>query len=272
MAKQVITVPASKTPQTVTIETNDPVITIAGGTPLDQVIPPPVVVPPITPPVIPPTATGYTLSYSNGYDKDSDLDHLHEQLGKGTISTTVTKNSAGSFKGIVNVGDDETSSGFRSENQYMEASQNPKEGAVQFDFLLESLTPISWGGSNCQWHPGGQDNSGSALFFMEVAQQKWNMYCWKKGYYDSYGKPTPIVLNKWYHIRHEFNWSLNSDGYWRVYIDGLLYWSFTGATQISKDQPYFKLGFNFFSGATNQKISVHGGVGYWDNLVIEKKN
>lgn len=229
---------------------------------------------PTVPPVVvtPPPNTGYTITYSNGYDKDADLDHTHLQLGKGIVSTTTFKTAPGSFKGTVSLGDKAISAGFRSENQYMDASQNPKEGAVSYDWLLESINPVSWGGDIAQWHPGGSDNGGSALFFMEAAQGLFNMYCWKKGYYTSYGNPDKIEIGRWYHIRYEFLWSLKADGYWRVYIDGNLYWSYSGPTQISSDQPYLKIGWNFFSGSSNQSTSVHSGTAYWDNLTIEKKN
>lgn len=222
--------------------------------------------------VVTPPATGYTLTYSNNYDKDADLDKVHLQLGKGVISTTVFKTAPGSFKSIVNVGDKAISSGFRSENQYSDVSQNPKEGAVEYDIQFESWESPGWGGSSIQWHPSGNDNSGSALFFLETAQQNFNVYAFSKGYQDGYQAVTKIIAKKWYHIRWEFNWSLNTDGYFRIFIDGVLYWSFTGKTQISSDQPYLKVGQNFFSGSANQSTAVHGGVIYYDNLKVYKKS
>lgn len=263
MAKQVITVSASKTPQTVTIETNDPVITIAGGTPLDPVIPPPVVDPP---PVVTP---GYTQTYANGFDKASDLDP--NQLGKGSISNTVVDNSAGSFKSLVQYGDQPISSGFRSEQQYNGAAQNPKEGKFTMDVYFESWDHFGWGACfPFQMHPGGNDNGGSALFFMEACQQKWNMYCFAKGYQDSYQSCDPITPKKWYSFEAQYLWSLNKDGYFRIYIDGKLYWSYTGPTQMSNDQPYLKIGSNHFG--ANARTSPHGMVAYIDNFVVYKKN
>lgn len=266
MAKQVITVPASKTPQTVTIETNDPVITIAGTTPLDPVIPPPVVDPP--PVVTPPPTIGYIQTYSNGFDKASDLDP--NQLGKGSVSTTITKGSAGSFKAVVNVGDPPISSGFRSEQQYNGVAQNPKEGKFEYDIYFESFDKVAWGGCSFQMHPGGNDNGGSALFFMEVAQQKWNTYCWQKSYQDGYDKCVPINLKQWYHLEIQWNWSLKTDGYFKVFIDGQLYWSYSGVTQISSDQPYLKIGENNWG--NNAKTAPHGMTLYIDNFVVYKKN
>lgn len=262
MAKQVINVPASKTPQVVTIETSDPVVTITGGTPLDPPIPPPI--------VDPPPVTGYTPIYTNGYDKDSDLDHLHEQLGRGTISTTITKNSAGSFKSVVHVGDTDISSGFRCENQY-DSNLTVPEGAVDMDILFEKWESPGWGGCvGLQYHPGGNDNGGSALLFMEGAQQKWNMYFWAKGYMDAYAKPTPINANQWYHLRYETKWTKGTDGYVRVFIDGKLYWSYTGQTLISSDIPYMKTGQNNY--ANGAKVAPHGMTLYIDNFVVSKKN
>jgi len=267
MSKITFTVPASKTPQTVSFDLQDTVVpTISGTTPLDPVVPPPVVDPP---PVVTPPATPYSIVYSNGYDKDSDLDHAHLQLGKGVVSTTVTKNSAGSFKSIVNVGDQPISSGFRSENQY-DSSLTLPEGAVDFDINFEKWESPGWGGCCIQWHPGNNDNGGSALLFMEVAQKNWNVYFWGKGYQDSYSKVTPINPNQWYHLRFETKWTRDNTGYIRVFIDGNLYWSYTGQTLISSDIPYVKDGQNNW--ANNAKTAPHGMTLYIDNFVISKKN
>lgn len=223
--------------------------------------------------IVVPPPIGYTLLYSNGYDKTTDLDTVHQQLGLGTISTTITKDgTGGSFKSIVNVAQPAISSGFRSENQYGDAAQNPKEGAVEYDVYFDSWQSPGWGGSSIQWHPSGNDNGGSALFFLETAQQNFNVYAFSKGYQDGYQAVTKIIPKKWYHIRWEFKWSLNTDGYFRIFIDGVLYWSLSGKTQISSDQPYLKVGQNFFSGSSNQSTSVHGGIIYYDNLKVYKKS
>jgi len=225
------------------------------------------VVPPVEPPVVvPPVNNGYSLFYSNGFDKKSDISD--NQLGKGYFTTEFFKSGTGSFKSIVSTGDPSISSGWRSEQQY---SSGPKEGYIQFDIWIDSWQNENWGASCFQFHPGNQDNKGSALYFMEVCQQKWNTYDWKRGYQTSYGSPSTINAKQWYKFRLEYNWSRNSDGYFKTYIDGKLYNTFTGVTQISNDFPYAKLGQNHFSSSSGSG-SPHGMVIYYDNFEWGAKN
>lgn len=214
------------------------------------------------------SAKEYVLTYFNGFDKAEDI--TSNQLGNGSVGGAIVKSGSGSFHSVVKAGDPSISNGWRSEQQWTKPLQNPKEGAVQFDIYFESWEKPDWGASCIQWHPNNNDNGGSALFFMEVCQQKWNMYCWKNGYMDRYDKPSAIKPGQWYNIRMEFKWSQYPDGYFNVLIDNKPYWSYTGATQMSEDQPYLKLGQNHFPG-TPDDPSPHGMVLDYDNLKIFTK-
>lgn len=218
--------------------------------------------PPTVPPVNPPppsTSEGYNLTYSNGFDKSSDLSA--DQLGKGSISPKVFKSGTGSFKSVVSVGDVAISSGFRSEQQYTGAAQNPVIGKLSYDVLYESFQQPGWGGSSIQWHPQG---GGSAFLFLETAEGSFSVYQYKKGYSSSFGK---ITLNQWYHVDWEFFWSQKADGYAKLFIDGKNVWSYSGP-MYEGGLPYIKLGQNFFSNVDLSKGSQHGGTVYFDNLNI----
>jgi hypothetical protein len=273
MPKQIIKVPPSTTEVSVEIEIPDVVtqlvtvdipdsysVKISGVT--DPVPPTPDPNPEPEPnPNPPPVPTpGYAVSYENDFNDATDINA--NQLGRGII---VKLGDRTVFKAEVKVGDKDISKGFRSEQQYTGAAQNPLEGAIEYDCLFESWEQPGWGGSSVQWHPQG---SGSAFLFLETAQKFFSVYQFKKGYSPSLGSITP---NKWYRIRWEFKWSTGADGYARLFIDGKQIWSYTGAT-YSGSQPYLKVGLNFFSGSADQTKSVHGGVVYYDNLVVFKKS
>lgn len=222
-------------------------------------------VPPVI--VVPPTTPGYTVTYTNGYDKKSDFSD--DQLGNGSLSTTIFKSGTGSFKSVVSAGDVAISSGFRSEQQYTGAAQNPLEGRTEYDVRYESFEKPGWGGSSIQWHPYG---GGSAFLFLETAEGNFSVYQYIKGYGASLGK---IILGQWYHIAWEIKWSTGNDGYARLIIDGKLIWSYTGATwdaKLSTAPPYVKLGVNYFSTVPLTQGSQHGSVIYYDNFTVSKKN
>jgi hypothetical protein len=216
--------------------------------------------------VVTPPPTGYKLTFSKDFDLASDFSI--NQIGRGVMSTTVVKTGKGSFKSEVRVGDDAISQGFRSEQQYQDAGANPTEGAVEYDALYESFTQPGWGGSSIQWH---ENNVGTASLSLYTAEQKFNVYTLGKGYQQN---GPAISINRWYHIRWEFKWSLKTDGYVRLFIDGIQTFTYSGVTLDPKDSglPYIKLGQNFWSSDPNPLKSVHGGVVYYDNFKVYTKS
>lgn len=252
-------VPPSKTQQTVVVTLADPIFSVSGTTPLD----PPVTQPPVPDPTpVPiPVPVGYTQTYANNFDKPSDLSQ--DQLGSGLILN-------GAFRSIVTVGEDSLSSGFRSEQQWTGDAQNPVEGIVEYDMTIQSLAPLAWGGSAIQWHP--YYSGASASLFLYHAEGKLQVYTVKKGYQTN-GPAIKFGIKQ--HLRWEFKWSTGTDGYARLFIDGVKTFDYSGITLDPKDGgkiPYIKLGQNFWTSEANPTVSRHGGVIDYDNFSISKKN
>jgi hypothetical protein len=219
-----------------------------------------------TKPAPTPPPSGYTETYKNGYDTNSDINS--NQLGRGSISPSVFKTGTGSFRSEVRAGDPPISSGWRSEQQYDQASQNPKIGALEYDAYYENWGSADGGGHTMQWHPN--TGGASAIVSLQNMDGKFKVVRslggtnWYQG-----GVLQGVISNRWYHLRWEYNWSTGSDGYIRLYIDGVLYYSFNGKTADGSGQ-YTKVGTNRWpnSGNTMTKTSVC----YYDNLVISKLN
>jgi hypothetical protein len=70
--------------------------------------------------------------------------------------------------------------------------------------------------------------------------------------------------NKWYKMRWEIKWSTGTDGYIRLYIDNVLYYSFTGKT--SSGGQYIKVGQNRWNMNSSENTIV-----FYDNLKIYRK-
>lgn len=282
MPTQIIKVPPSTTEQTIEINIPDAITYtaqvdipnefsfIVKGT----TIPIPDV-PPIK--VDPPPVTGYKLTAQEGYDKLSDLSA--NQIGvtseKASLapyfSTTITKDSPGSFRSVVPAGGNNISQGQRSEQQYNDASHNPIEGAVDYDVYYDHAA-LPGNGSSIQWHP---NNGGSALLFLHTLNLKFQVgrsIDLKNGdvkmavnYYQT-GTLKDIEPKRWYHLRWEFKWSTGNDGYARLLIDGQIYYTFTGRTQDSDGQPYCKIGQNRWGNLTGDSVV------YFDNVKISAKS
>lgn len=202
----------------------------------------------------PPPPAGYVETYRNGFDKMSDLTDNNGQYGNGKISTSVTKNSPGSFYSIpANV-----SSGIRSEWQSSGSSQNPTEGAIEYDVNYEVI--VGSNGHSLQWHPSTSGGGGSPR--LEHEGGKINILNWINGGNQSHPTGYTIPKNVWLHVRCEFKFG--SSGYFRLFIDGKLIGSWNGQVGDNSGH-YLKLGWNSWgSDGINSRI-------YYDNLVIYRK-
>lgn len=243
----------------------------AGGTASDTLhitvfpsTPPPPPPPPVDTTHPGPTGGYNTLLYSNGFDKSSDLNS--NQLGSGSISTTVFKSGTGSFNSLVTAGEGQISSGWRSEQQYPETySMTGDEIATEYDEMFASLPNV--GGLSVQWHGNVSGTSGeTSLWITDGQLMVQRSVCGGAGCGNSYqsGSLIKIQTNRWYHMRWEIKFSAKSDGYERLYIDGVLYFSVNGQTTDGQGQ-YLKVGQNLFaSPGVNSSL-------YIDNLNIWKK-
>lgn len=223
--------------------------------------------------------TGYELTYQNGYDKLSDLSPnqigikdqsaVTRELPK-YLDLVIANNSPGSFKSIVPSGGNNVSSGQRSEQQYNDEKQNPAEGMFEYEVMYRHGA-LSGDGSSVQWHP---NNSGSSLVGLHTTKGRFQVFRSidlaagnvrnAVNYYQT-GALKAIEQNRWYRMRWLIKWSTGNDGYVKLYIDGELYYTFTGRTQDSDGKPYFKLGVNRWNNLSGETI-----VNY-DNLRIYKK-
>lgn len=226
---------------------------------------------PHPPPPLPDTITntggtsGYnTLVYQNAFDKNSDINS--NQLGQGSISTSIFKSGTGSFKSVVSAGESQISGGWRSEQQYPESyTPNGQETSTDYDELFESL-PAS--GLSVQWHGNVSGTSGETSLWISSGKfMVQRNTCGTAGCPNTNqsGSLASIQLNRWYHMRWEIKFSSGSDGYERLYIDGVLYFSMTGKTADGGGQ-YLKVGQNLFP-STPKVTSIM----YIDNLIVRKK-
>lgn len=208
----------------------------------------------VKPAPIPPPA-GYTLLWQSGYDKLSDVTNEHNQLARGTVSTTVFKTGPGSFYSIP----DNVSSGTRSEVQY-EDTDTPTEGAAEWDARYEVIVP-----DNChslQFHPNTSGGSASPGLWHEGG--KFTLVNWKGGTNTHYSTGVTIQANKWYHFRIEFKFG--SAGYLRFYVDGVKVVDKSPIQVGDGSGQYLKVGFNGWdSAARNSRI-------YYDNFQMYKKS
>jgi|SRR5688572_8784741 len=210
-------------------------------------------------PVEPPPVTGYVLLYQSGFDKSSDINT--NQGPQNSISTSVFKTGPGSFKSQAGTKASEQSSGFRGEMQYTQ-SQTPAEGIYEYDVYYEDWRSFAGGGHSVQWHPNS--STGGAVLSLQNYNGSFNVVRSLSGTnYHQSGTLMKVESNRWYNMRWENKFSTGSDGYIRLFIDGKLYYNFSGKT--SPGGQYFKLGQNRWN--TNNINSVV----YYDNLTVYKK-
>jgi hypothetical protein len=204
-----------------------------------------------------------TLMYSSGYDQLSNIVNSSNQLGQGSISTSLYKVGPGSFKSMVNTDPaSNISSGWRSEVQYDQSlSPDGADITVEYDVLYEKL--FTDNGLTTQWHGNASGTSGQLslwisggqFMIMRSVQAGVNQY--------QSGTLQSVQTNRWYHMRWEIRFSTGSDGYARLYIDDQLYYSATGKTCDGTGQ-YLKVGTNRWNVTSESTV-------YYDNLKIWKK-
>lgn len=218
--------------------------------------------PPVDPPVEPPVGDYGTVIYDNDYGQSSDINK--NQLGEGGFSTVDGK---GAFRSVV-TGKVETSSSYRSEQQFDGSQYNPNEFVVEYQAKYENWKNF---GSNTghvvQWHPHGDGLSATLSIYGYEGQFEVVRNISGTNYRDgkySAGKRS-IQSNVWITHRWEIKWSTGNDGYIRLYLGNVLYYSFTGKTKFESENPYFKLGQN--------RWVVSGGTStvYYRNLKIWKR-
>lgn len=202
-----------------------------------------------------------TLTFSAGYNSSSEVNT--QQGMYNTVSSVQRTEGAASFRSEVRGNQASQSSGYRSEMQYNSSSANPIEGVWEYDVYYENWRAVSGGGHSIQWHPNS--SSGSAVLSLQNYGGKFNVVRSLNGTnYHQQGTLMTTQPNKWYKMRWEIKWSTGSDGYIRLYIDGNLYYSFTGRT--SSGGQYFKVGQNRWNMRTGDNTVV-----YYDNLKVYRK-
>lgn len=215
----------------------------------------------------PPAGNFGTVTFQTGYDASSDVNT--NQGPRNSVSTTIKKSGAGSFRSEVRASDQSTSSGYRGEMQYNGSAYNPTEGVVEYDVYYENWKNFGGGGHSMQWHPNNGTGSATLSLYsyngkFQVVRNLGSKYN-GANYYQS-GTLQTITPNKWYNMRWEFKWA-ESGGYVRLYIDNVLYYSYTGETMNSTTgMPYIKVGQNRWSMPSGTNTVV-----YYDNLKVYKK-
>lgn len=210
-----------------------------------------------------PGPVGGTLTFSAGYNSTSEINT--NQGMYNTISTDLKIEGAGSFRSEVRGNQSSQSSGYRSEMQYNESGANPAEGIVEYYVYYENWKAVSGGGHSIQWHPNS--STGSAVLSLQNYGGKFNVVRSLSGSnFHQSGTLKTTEPNKWYKFRWELKWSTGTDGYIRLYIDDVLYYSFTGRTTTDSKPPYLKVGQNRWNMVSGQNTIV-----YYDNLKIYRK-
>jgi hypothetical protein len=211
-------------------------------------------------PTPPPDSSAYQLTFENDFAQASDL--VSDQLGLGSF---VTKDGRGAFKSRVN-GSTSTSAGYRSEQQYTQAAANPIEGAAEWEVNYETV--FASNGHSFQWHPSGPGTSGAsanlALWHDASSFFVVQKLAGDQGVY----QPAPLLKiqpNKWYKMRVEYRFSTGNDGYFRWFIDGVLYYKrINTPTAFNNSGQYVKIGQNRWSVSTES-------VAYYRNFKVFKR-
>ncbi len=214
----------------------------------------------------PPVGFG-TLTFQTGYDVASDVNT--NQGPRNSVSYTIKKSGAGSFRSEVRASDQSTSSGYRGEMQYNGSNYNPTEGVIEYDVYYEGWKNFGGGGHSMQWHPNNGTGSATVALYsyggkFQVVRNLGSKYG-GANYYQS-GTLQTIAPNTWYKLRWEIKWA-ESGGYVKLYVNDALYYSYTGETMNSTTgMPYMKVGQNRWSMPSGTNTVV-----YYDNLKVYKK-
>lgn len=210
--------------------------------------------------VVTPPADYGTLVYENKYSKASDINS--NQLGEGGFATV---DGIGAFKSLV-TGKVSESGSYRSEQQFDGSLYNPTEFVLEYDAKYENWKNFgNNSGHVVQWHPYKDGGSATISIYgyqgqFEIVRNIAGTNYRDNGYVA--GKRS-IPANVWMKHRWEIKWG--SAGYVKLFLDDVLYFSFTGVTKVESQNPYFKLGQN--------RWVVAGGssVVYYRNLKIWKR-
>lgn len=212
--------------------------------------------------VTPPPGNYGTLVYENAYSKESDINS--NQLGEGGFATIGGK---GAFKSLV-TGKVSSSGSFRSEQQFDGSLYNPNEFVLEYDANYENWKNFgNNSGHVVQWHPHGNGLSATLSIYgyqgeFEVVRNLSGTNYREGSYPQGKKKITPnvFITHRW-----EVKWSTGNDGYIRLYLDNVLYYSYTGKTKFESQNPYYKQGQN--------RWIVSGGNStiYYRNLKIWKR-
>src|SRR5690606_16238881 len=233
--------------------------------------PPPVIVQPPTQPEVPPPSSGYEgyrKILAAGFNTSAEIPTT--QGPRNRLSTDIKTEGAGSFRSEVRSTDQSTSSGYRGEIQYSSSKYKPVEGILEYDVYYENWRAFGGGGHTIQWHPDNGTGSATLCLYgydgkFQVVRNLGSKYD-GANYYQS-GTLMSITPNKWYKLRWEFKWA-TSGGYIRLYIDGKLYYSYSGETMNSSTgMPYLKLGQNRW----NMKSGTNTVI-YYDNMQLYEKS
>jgi hypothetical protein len=209
--------------------------------------------------------TGYgTLTYSEGYDVSSSVNT--SQGIRNSQSTTRYLTGPGSFRSEVRAGD----AGAQSEMAYTSSTQNPAEGVVEYDVYYENWSSsYDGGGHSIEWLPNASSPNGAIVSLQNYAGKfKVVRAIGSTVSYQS-GTLMTCASNTWYKMRWEYKWSTSTNGYIRLYINNVLYYSYTGKTADGSGQSLRMGQLRWPSGSGNSVQTT--SVCYYDNLKIYTK-
>jgi PKD domain len=212
-------------------------------------------------PAVTPGGSYGTLTYSQLYDVASSVNT--NQGRRNSVSTTTYFTGPGSFRSEVRAGD----GGTRSEMVYTGAAQNPAEGVLEYDVYYQNWNSLDGGGHSIEWAPG--TGGAGALLSLQNYNGKFDVVrAIGSTVTRQSGTLMTCASNTWYKMRWEYKWSAGTDGYARLYINNVLYYSYNGKTADGSGQTLRVGQFRWpNSGNTMQVTSVS----YYDNLKVYRK-
>lgn len=264
-------VPPSLTEQTITIEVPDSAIITSYSASVDYSKVQPVITGttpiPATPdpvePVPVPEPTGYKQTAFVDFNEASDINS--NQLGLGGLASFDGRMV---FKSLTNATSN-TSSGYRSEQQYDTAPYNPGEGAWEYEAFYP--TGCITGGVGeydshvTQWHPTAPDGA-SATLSLSICGGVFTVVRNIDGSNIKVNGPK-VPLDKWLKHTWEIKWAKDKTGYVRLLIDGVKIFEVNNVQTIRNGsaQPYFKLGVNRWANLS-KTVTI-----YFDNLKVSQR-
>jgi hypothetical protein len=150
---------------------------------------------------------------------------------------------------------------------YTSTAQNPTEGVTEYDVYYQNWSGLDGGGGTIAWNPS-TSGAGSLVSLQNFGGKFDVVRAIGSTVTHQSGTLMNVTSNTWYKMRWEYKWSTGTDGYLRLYINNVLYYSFTGKTSDGSTIS-FRVGQNRWpnSGSSMRVTSVC----YYDNLTIYKK-